>query len=75
MAIVSTLETKYELITMDGEANKMTLVITVDKETGFAPGLTEEQVVLAIYNRLVEAFPTNEIQANRVRTVREDDLV
>jgi hypothetical protein len=75
MAIISTIETKYELKSIDTNDNQMTLIISVVKDQAFAPEVTEEQVVLAIYNRLQEGFPSNEILANRIRTVREDDLI
>lgn len=75
MAIVTNIETKYELRSQDANDNAMTLIISVQKDQGFAPEITEEQVVLAIYNRLQEGFPNNQIQANRIRTTREDDLI
>jgi hypothetical protein len=75
MAVITTIETKYELKSMDANDNQMTLMISVSKDQAFAPEITEAQVVLAIYNRLQEGFPNNAIQANRIRTVREDDLL
>lgn len=75
MAIVSTLETRYELISQDAQANVMTLTLSIEKHPAFAPEITEEQIALAVYNQLQAAFPNNVITANRVRTIRENDLI
>lgn len=75
MAVITTIETKYELTSIDANDNQMTLILTIQKDSAFAPEVTQDQVALAIYNRLQEGFPNNAIQANRIRTVREDDLM
>lgn len=75
MAIVTVLKTEYEMTSIDANDNQLTLIISVSRDPGFAPEVTEEQMMLAIYNQLQAGFPSNAIQANRIRTVREDDLV
>lgn len=75
MAIVTVLKTEYEMTSIDANDNQLTLVISVSRDAGFAPEVTEEQMMLSIYNQLQAGFPANAIQANRIRTVREDDLV
>lgn len=62
------LETKYTLRSIDTNDNQMSLVFTVNKDEAFAPEVTEEAVVQALYLRLQQAFPDNTIQAIRVRT-------
>lgn len=62
------LETKYTLRSIDANDNQMSLIFTVDKDEAFAPEVTEEAVVQALYLRLQQAFPDNTIQAIRVRT-------
>ena len=62
------LETKYTLRSIDGSDNQMALTFTISKDEAFAPGITEEAVVQALYVRLQEAFPSNTIQAIRIRT-------
>lgn len=62
------LETKYTLRSIDASDNQMELVFTVSKDQAFAPEVTEEAIVTALYNRLQQAFPNNTIVAIRVRT-------
>ncbi len=72
---ISILETRWTLVSIDDDDNQMTLEFKVTKDQAFAPEVTEDVVAQALYERMQQAFPNNVINASRVRTTAETDLV
>lgn len=68
------LETRYQFRCRDINDNILDLTFTITKDQAMEPGVTEVQIIRALFNRLQNLLPNQTFTLQRVRTTSTDEI-
>jgi hypothetical protein len=71
---VTILETRYQFRCQDTNDNILDLTFTITKDQAMEPGVSEVQIIRALFNRLQNLLPNQTFTMQRIRTTATDEI-